>query len=367
MERDVSARAEAIKEMSREKARIFRKTTDALSPLEEAALAWRKKKETEEGERQKETIGKGVSEELSFRETVAREVIDHDKRKLSEVPQKEDGGETGWVQYKPWQTEEDKKEKKQISINTATVVSLRKKIMAEEWARALGKPRQNDSFRDLEQEAAVWQEKKEAKERRKIEIRVRIERHKEVLSEVLVEFGESLKEKKDNTDPEALSDLLEGLLENAGEVFDIEWQKNGCLVWMEPWEEKRRRRISGFEAPVIYRARINKDLRISSFKEVEDEGVIEGLREELLTKPFRESLDEVSFSTDNEDEAKQFLEDKLSEMGRLISLERTKDGWFAAIESWEEMRSRNIKRKGKGPVMTDKIKISWKDGKLMII
>jgi len=68
------------------------------------------------------------------------------------------------------------------------------------------------------------------------------------------------------------------------------------------------------------------------------------LKEEILTRPLRESLEGVSFDVDDEEQARGFLEDKLSEIGRLINLERTESGWLATMESWEEMRLRNIKR-----------------------
>ena len=365
-------RAEAIKEMSKEKARIFRKETQTPSLLEKAAHIWKKKKETKERQRREETFKKGESLGISFRATLAKEVVDHDKQKLSdmssEVPSEVRGAESrdeiGWVQYKPWQKEEDKKEK-QIPLNTATVVAIRKKIIAAEWARALGKKTQdNTRFRDLEQEAAMWKQKKEEKKRRKEEIRMRVERHKEALSEALAKFGKKLREQKDVMDPKELSLSLEESLENAGEVFDIEWQGNGCLIWMEPWEEKKRRRISGFNMPVIYRVRIDENFEIASYEEVEDEEIIEDLREEILTKPLKESLEGVSFDINNEDEAQQFLEDKLTDIGRLISLERTENGWFATVEPWEEMRLRNTKRGGKPPIVTEEIEISWKDGKL---
>ena len=163
-------------------------------------------------------------------------------------------------------------------------------------------------------------------------------------------------------DPKELAVLMEESLANAGEVFDIEWQEDGCLIWIEPWEEKKLRRFSGFDIPVIYRAKIDEKLEITSYEEVEDEEVIESLKEEILTRPLRESLEGVSF--DDEEQAQQFLEDKLSEIGRLISLERTESGWLATIEPWEEMRLRNIKRKGKPPIVTEAIEINWKDGEL---
>jgi len=359
MERKVSVRAEAIKEISKDKSRIFGKKTQAPSLLEKTALAWKKKKEMEERKRQGGALsGKG----LSFQEAFAKEVVDHDKQKL--FPLQAGGSDTaGWIQYKPWQKEEDSK-KKQISLNTATVVAIRKKLMAKEWARALGKSTQDTRVCDLERQAATWEQKREAEERRKEEKRQRIQRHKEVLSEVMVEFGKRLKEKKDVIDTKELPILLEESLENAGEVFDIEWQESGCLIWIEPWEEKKIRRISGFEIPVIYRVKINENLEIASYEEVGDEEVIESLRGQILTKSLRQSLEEVSFNIDDEGQAQQFLEDMISDIGRLINLEHNKDGWLAVIEPWEEMRLRNIKREGKPPIVTDQIQISWKDGKL---
>ena len=298
---------------------------------------------------------KEVSEGPSFREVVAKEVVDYDKQKLSDKAE--------WAQYKPWQKEEDKK-KKEIPLNTATVVAIRKKLIAMEWARIRGKGKQNTRLYDLEREAGMWKEKKEEKKRREEEIKIRIEGHKKVLYEVLEEFGKKLREKKDAMDPKALSALLEESLENTGEVFDIEWQKKGCLIWIEPWKEKKLRRISGFEIPGIYRVEIDENFQISAFEKVEDEEAIEGLRGELLTRSLRESLEGTSFNIDNEDEAKRFLDDKLSDIGRLINLERTGSGWLATIEPWEEMRIRNMKRGGSPPVVTDEIQVSWRNGKL---
>ena len=164
MQRDVNARAEAIKEMSKEKARISRKKTEGLSLLEQTALAWKKKKEMEERARQKQGLKKEDSLGPSFRETLAKEVVDQDKRRLSDLSRGEARDETGWVQYKPWQKEEDKK-KKQIPLNMATVVAIRKKLIAKEWARALGKTTRNTRFHDLEREAAMWYQKREEEKR----------------------------------------------------------------------------------------------------------------------------------------------------------------------------------------------------------
>ncbi|MEW6687097.1 MAG: hypothetical protein AB1393_12990, partial [Candidatus Edwardsbacteria bacterium] len=230
--------------MSKEQARIFRKKSEAPSLLEQAALAWKKKKEAEVRQRQKEALKKEEAFGPSFRETFAKEVVDYDKRRLS-TSAKGESDEIGWVQYKPWQKEEDENKKKQIPLNMATIVAIRKKLIAMEWARALGKRTQDTRLHDLEREAAVWKQRKEEEKRKKEEIRMRIEKHKEVLNEALIEFGKRLRDQKDATDPKMASGLLEEVLENAGEVFDIEWQENRCLIWIEPWEEKKCRRISG--------------------------------------------------------------------------------------------------------------------------
>jgi len=386
MQTTVSAGAEALKEISREKARMFGKKVEAPSPLEYAASAWKKKRQAEERQRQKETLKKEKSLGLSFHEAIAKQVVDYDKQRLADLSRVESRDETGWIQFNPWKKEEEGKKAKQIPLNMATVVAIRKKLIAIEWARALGKSTRDSRLYDLEREAAGWYQKREDEKRRKEEIEARIEKHKESLSEILTVFAKMLREEKDATTgpfqaksrteveqfrmrrkamgPKNLATLMEESLENAGEVFDIEWQEDGCLIWIEPWEEKKLRKISGFDIPVIYRVRINENLEVSSYEAVEDQEVIESLKQEILTKPFRESLEGVSFNMDDEEQAQQFLEDKLSEIGRLISLERTENGWLATVEPWEEMRLRNTERKGNPPIVTDQIEINWRDGQL---
>ena len=410
MQTNVSAGAEALKEISKEKARMFGKRVEALSPLEHAALAWQKRKEAEDRRRQKETLKREEVLGLSFHKAIAKELVDADRRRLADLARAESRDEAGWVQFDPWKKEQKGEKAKQIPLNMATVVAIRKKLVAMEWARALGKKRQDNRFYDLERQAAGWYQKREEEKRRKEEIAARIEKHKESLSETLAEFAKTLREKKDAAtgsfrarsraeverlrvrrktlgkvdaqsqevkdpkeleapsqevkDPKELAVLLEESLANAGEVFDIEWQEDGCLIWIEPWEEKKLRRFSGFDIPIIYRARIDEKLQITSYEEVEDEEVIESLKEEILTRPLKRSLEGASFDLDDEEQAREFLEDKLSEIGRLINLERTESGWLATIEPWEEMRLRNIKRAGKPPVVTEAIEVNWKDGEL---
>ncbi|MDP8214484.1 MAG: hypothetical protein RAO92_00205 [Candidatus Euphemobacter frigidus] len=360
----INARVQAIKEMSREKARILRKKVAVISPLEEAALAWKKQMERDGRLQRKELLKKDSSGGLPFRDAVAKTIIEHDKRKLAGEPD-----EAAWVQYNPWKEEDnkDKKKKKEIPLNTATVVSIRKKLIAREWARALGKPPPGNRDRagDLEREATSWEKKREAEKIRKEELRQRRERLRQRLGEALDDFGARLREvAKSTPDTEKLAGLLKESLENAGQVFDIEWRENGCLIWMEPWEEKKRRRISGDDIPVICRVAIDDELAVSSCDQITDETMLENLKERLLTRPLRESLNSVPFNAGDEEKAEQFLESQLSDIGRLINLERTGTGWLAVIESWEEMKKRNLNRGGEPPVVTEEIKFNWREGKL---
>ena len=382
-----NVRSEAIKEISREKARMrgdksetplfsenseFSKeatTEETTDPMYKdktpAWIAWKKKKEGQsEQDKPEKTVSKDDS---SIRDIFAKHVVDSDMERLFEISLSKSRDKTEWVQYSPWKKEGQKEKKKEIPLNTATVVAIRKKLIAMEWARARGTKKQDTRLTELEQEAATWKQKREEKKRRKEEIRMRLESHKQVISNAIADFADKLKENKDRSDPKALSGLLEESLENAGEVFDIEWDHSSCLIWIEPWAEKKRRKIYGFDIPVIYRVTIDENLQIVSYEEVDDEEVIEELREELLTKPLKQSLEAVSFDTDNKEQAQQFLEDTLSEIGRLISLVRNESGWLATIEPWEEMRVRNTKRRGRPPVITDEIHIDWKDGKLEFV
>jgi len=387
MQRNVSPRAQALKEISKEKARIFGKKVEAPSVLEHAALVWKKKIEAEGRQSQKETLRREEALGLSFHKSVAKEVVDYDKRKLANLSRAESKDEAGWIQFNLWTKEQQGKKAKPIPLNMATVVAIRKKLVAMEWARALGKKKQDTRFYNLERAADDWYQKREEEKRRKEEKAAIIEKHKESLSETLREFAKGLREKKDAItgsfqarsteeveelrmrqkamDPKKLAVLLEKSLANAGEVFDIEWQEDGCLIWMEPWQEKRLRRSSGFDIPVIYRAKIDERLAITSYEEVEDEEVIASLKEEILTRPLKRSLEGVSFNIDDEEQAGKFLEDKLSEIGRLISLERTESGWLATIEPWEQVRIRNIERKGDGPIESESIVAKVVDGTII--
>jgi len=371
MKLDTNVRSQASKEISKEKARILGKKSTKPSLFEQEAKKWRNKKRIENFEKQEEMASTEISEKLKktpdtivFQENFANKVESYEKQKLSGSSSKP--GTQSWVQFNPWKKEEDKeKKRKEIPLNTATVVAIRKKLIALEWARALGKKTGNRRHHDLDQVASSWLKKREEDKIIKQETKRKIEKYKYSLHQTLIVFCNNLKEKKDILlNPDEISKLMEQTFENFGDVFDIDWQENACVILLEPWEEKRNRKISGLNKPMLFRIIIDENLEVKSFEKVSDEEIIKSMKEQILTKPIRKSIEELSSKIENEKQAKQFLEDIFAKIGRLIKLKRTLYGWLAKIETWEEMRLRNIKRGGEPPIITDEIKILWRDGKL---
>ena len=269
MKKDVNIITEYKKEISKEKTRALGGKIQSPSPLEQAASRWRKKKELEERQVQKEIIKKNEHLQISPGETLPKEGVNYNKRKLFS-PQVVDSNENSWVQYIPLDKKENKEEK-QIPLNTATVVKIRKKMIADEWARALGRRTQAASFCDLERQAVVWLQRREEKNKEEKKEKIRCEQHKKAVNKILAEFSKKLKEKEVAENPKKLSDLFQLLLENAGEVFNVEWQEKKCSIWIETWAEKKIRRIAELTIPKMYRIEINENFEIASCRKVENE------------------------------------------------------------------------------------------------
>ncbi|WP_219855510.1 hypothetical protein [Candidatus Hakubella thermalkaliphila] len=77
-----------------------------------------------------------------------------------------------WRQYSPWQKEE-KKEKR--PLNASSIWVFARKLMAREWARALGRRREDARMGALEREAAWYKAKKEEEKKRIEEEKRRID------------------------------------------------------------------------------------------------------------------------------------------------------------------------------------------------
>jgi len=318
-------RAEALREIAREKDRIFRRKRSGLSTLEKAAQEWEgnrmsqeKRTQIEQQENDKESLFKSLSPE---------EVLKHQKQSVT------DG--LDWVQYKA--LEREKKEEQPISLNMATIRSMAKKLIAREWRRAKGLPQHDYRADNLEREAASWTGKKELEQRIQREKEERIMKYVIKLNSALNEFSRKLVD-----DIEEVADVFNNILEDeVGEIFKIDWSQEGCKVWFEPWEEKRQRRIRGESFPSIFEAVIDGNMDISSLEEVESTEIKSIIIEDALVQSLEDSIE---FGNLNESELDKALEDTLSDFGRLATLKRTQKGWTATVEPWEEVRRRNIER-----------------------
>ena len=392
MKKSVNARARAIKETFKEKARIFRKKTQTTSALEKAALEWKERKGAEARKNQKEALQK---EELALKPSIAETSNENTQipkqKEQSNALEEQLSNDIEWTQYKLGN--KDEQEKAEISLNTATVRALAKKIISSEWNRILGKSVGPSEIDNLEREATLWIEKKKEAKRKRIEARMEriqqkrlkkaalmekrlaqrrkkeeekliLTKKKDVLGEALKIFSRKLKPEKDPIDHKMAAEALKEALENVGEILDISWQEKACWVWLEPWEEMKLRKARGESIPIIYRAGIGDDLEVISFKNIKDKDERIKLRRKILFRVIESLLKGVSHNIDNEVKNKELLENTMSEVGRVVNVEKKEMGWMFSIEPWEEVRIRNIKRGGKSPILTEEINIGWKDGKL---
>lgn len=78
--------------------------------------------------------------------------------------------EIGWNQLKPWTKIKNNKEI--ISINTATIHGIAKKLMAREWTKILGKTH-SSKYDVLEKEASFLKNRLEKNKKKKIVSKIR--------------------------------------------------------------------------------------------------------------------------------------------------------------------------------------------------
>ncbi len=333
-------RREALREIAREKARMLgEKSPKPYSPAED------RKMENYQGQQEKK---EPFPEEKTFFEQISPDKINLAKRRV-------DDSSFSWMQFSPWRKED--KEKKPKSLNTVTIWCIAKKMIAQEWRRAKGIKKRDPRLDFLEREAATWEERKEAQRRKQEEARVRFRKQKDKLDEVLRMIGQRMLEEKDNLTSKGTARLIEDAMESMGKVYNVEWRNDGFDVWVEPWKEGRSRQKRGETLPVIYRLRINDNLGMVSYELVEDEKIRRKQRGAMLANQLEKLVDEKSLGEDEED-TKASLEKRIDQVGRLIELKgQEKNIWIAIIEPWEEMRRRNIERKGQGPVITEAILI----------
>lgn len=190
-----------------------------------------------------------------------------------------------------------------------------------------------------------------------------MEEQKGQLQDCLRIFGKKLYEARDNVTPDMAARLFEEAFDTFGEMVDLKWEKDGCRVVIEPWEEKKRRRKERRTEPSLYELRIDQELNMGSYEKIKDAKRQRTERARHFLKPMMAIIRERSPQVGIE-----VLEEALSEAGRVVTLNPEVHGWRATVEPWEEMRLRNIERGGRPPIVIYEIKfdtdlrtLGWKE------
>jgi len=130
-----------------------------------------------------------------------------------------------WQSYRP---EQDAAEKKPRDLNTASIALMARKIMAGEWAMALGKRIIDSDQAVIEGKAEKYRKKKAAERERKAIEEQKILKQRAILEETLLFFGRDLLKAPKPITPQAAEVLLAGALSELGECIKINWQPN---IW----------------------------------------------------------------------------------------------------------------------------------------
>ncbi|MDA3832877.1 MAG: hypothetical protein PF495_05725 [Spirochaetales bacterium] len=254
--------------------------------------------------------------------------------------------------WKPYQSKQDDGEKKPESLNTASIARIARKIMAREWASALGGSRSYDSEQvGIEREAVQYKQKKAAETERKELEHQRAHKQRTALEKALRSFGRSLLKPAKPVTPESAEILLKEALSETGEFISITWQPDGCRILLEPWEEKRSRRKSGETVLAVFQATVDDNLMLTSYQKIEDPLLLRQTSNDIIIKKIR-----LNFRKSPGQDFHAF-ENAVAEGGRIIQSMEIDEGWKVKFELWEEMRKRNLERKGRPPIVTNVIRV----------
>lgn len=130
-----SVDAEARRARALERDRMMRRERRPPSLIEQEAEAWKKREEAP---------------------TVSLETVIAEKQARQREAKESD---PGWGQYHPWGGEEENR--KPQRLNAASIWVFARRIMAREWALALGKKRVDPRLYALEWAAEEWKRKGE--------------------------------------------------------------------------------------------------------------------------------------------------------------------------------------------------------------
>ncbi len=248
--------------------------------------------------------------------------------------------------WKPYQSGQDEGKKKIANQNTASVSLMARKIMAREWAMALGRGGglENEQA-TIERRVEEFQKKKTAQKERHALEEQRARKQKAALEESLRSFGRGLLMAPEAITPETAETLLKEALCEVGECILLAWQPDGCGIFIEPWEERRLRRKRGDALPALFKATIDDNLMLTSYQKVDDPRV---LQETYTHSILNDTLLSFRKSAANDLHA---LEDAVAERGRIIRSSDLNGRWKVKFEPWEEMRKRNIALNRRAPIV----------------
>ena len=312
----------------------------AVSAFEHEAREWRRQSE---GRRQR-AEGRGQGAEDGWRGEMFRIGV-------AELRDSGDFESSEGFDWKPYQSEQTEGKKKVKNLNTASVARIARKIMAREWAMALGRGGGFESGQaTIERGAEEYRKKKAAEKERKVIEEQTIHRQRASAEAALRDFGRNLLEAPKPVAPEAAEALLEKSFRNIGDTMRITWEPERCIILIEPWEEKRLRRKNGRTVPALYQAAIDNNFALSSFEKIHDPQLLREAQNDLILKNILSS-----FRKSPRKDLHAFG-DAVAEGGRIIRSSKMDGGWKINFEPWEEMRRRNVERKGQPPIETYVIK-----------
>ena len=252
--------------------------------------------------------------------------------------------------WKPYRSEQGEGKKKPRNLNNASVSRIARKIMAREWAAALGNRSPDNGQVIIEREAEKQRQKKVAEREQKEIEEQRLQKQRIAIEEALRALGQKLLEMTEPVNPETIETILETTFSEVGELTGINWQPDGCSILLEPWEEKKLRNEGKETMPAVFEAAIDDSLSLASYRRVEETAVLRQIRNDMFLKRIINNFRKTSVQDIHA------FEDAVAEGGRIIQLKQVNESWNVKFEPWQEMRKRNIERKGKPPVVTYVVK-----------
>ena len=300
-----------------------------------------------------EALGKeerkaNAREQSAFQEVTEETMSKIHQSKTNHAPLNKTDETKEAFNWKPFQSSDNIGQKKGKSLNTASVALIARKLMAKEWAMALGRGQKSTQNDGLSMERAAEKQRQEKiaqKEKKEIEEK-RVRKQRKSLKAALQSFGRALLETQQPVTPETAEPLLKAAFADVGDFINITWQEKGCRIFLEPWEEKRLRQKQGQVAPTVFQAVIDDNLSLSSYERIEDPEVLQETQNQIILNTILSSF---KASTEHDINT---LEDAVAEAGRIIQSTKTDGHWKIKLEPWEEMRKRNVGRGGRPPIVT---------------